>query len=275
MKKKITISLEHSILNRIDSDVENNKWKNRSAVIEQSLKEKYGDFVDVTIIIFGHDRKWDNRPYPYIIPRPLLKVRNRTIADRQIELFTKPWIKNVVYLIEKWSTEAFEKELLPKYPDVNFNFVEIDHELKTGSALKIALEQKNTHKKLLIANGDNFYWNFNVEEYFQYHEEQGTDFSMVLKYVLNPEQLWNVAIHGNKIIAFVERGRAKSTYLTNSWLYLTTRKFLNKSDFGEYLETTYFPKLVENNDVAWYIYQNEWEHVQNDSAYERVNWWLI
>ena len=98
---------------------------------------------------------------------------------------------------------------------------------------------------------------------------------MMLKFVLNPEQLWNVAIHGNKVISFVDRGRAKSTYLTNSGLYITTRKFLNKSDFWEYLEWDYFPKLVENSNVTGYIYQNQWEHIQNDSAYERVNGWLL
>ena len=275
MKKKITISLEESILERIDNSVYKWEGKNRSAVIEDILKEKYWEFVDVTVIIFAHDRKWDNRTYPFNNPKPLLEVRKRTIIDRQIESFTKTGIKNVILLIEEGSTEKFEKELLEKYPNVIFDFVEIDSKLKTGEALKIGLTRKNTSKNLMIANWDIFYWNLDVEEYYNYHKEQNWDISMLLKFVLNPEQLWNVAIHGNKIIWFVDRPKAKQTYLTNSWLYLTTRDFLDKQDFWEYLEHSYFPKIVEESNAIAYIYQGEWEHVQNDSAYERVNGWLM
>ena len=275
MKKKITISLEESILERIDSSVSKWEGKNRSAIIENILKEKYWEFVDLTVIIFAHDRKWDNRLYPFNNPKPLLEARKRTIIDRQIEAFTKTGIKNIILLIEKDSTKKFENELLEKYPHINFDFVEIDSDLKTGSALKIALTRKNTSKNLMIANGDIFYGSLNMEEYYNYHKEQNGDLSMLLKFVLNPEQLWNVAIHWNKIIWFVDRPKAKQTYLTNSGLYLTTRDFLDKQDFWDYLEHTYFPKIVETDNVIWYVYAWEWEHIQNDSAYERVNWWLM
>ncbi len=275
MKKKITISLEESILERLDKTVKSWEGKNRSSVIEDILKEKYWEFADVTVIIFGHDRKWDNRQYPFTLPKPLLEIRKRTIADRQVDSFTKTGIKNIIYLIEPDSTQLFEDELLEKYPQINFDFVEIDPKLKTGEALKIWLKRKNTTKNIIIANGDIFYWNLDIEEYYNYHKEQNWDLSMLLKFVLNPEQLWNVAIHGNKIVWFVDRPKAKHTYLTNSGLYLTTRDFLDKQDFWNYIEHTYFPKIVETENVIWYVYSWEWEHIQNDSAYERVNGWLM
>jgi NDP-sugar pyrophosphorylase family protein len=165
--------------------------------------------------------------------------------------------------------------LLKKYPNTNFNFVEIESDLKTWEALEIALKRKNTDKNLIIANWDIFYWSLDVEEYYNYHKEQKWDFSMLLKFVLNPEQLWNVQINWNKIINFVDRPNASQMNLTNSGLYITTRDFLNKSDFWDYLEHTYFPDLVKNSNVIAYIYQWEWEHIQNDSAFERVNWWLM
>lgn len=275
MKKKITISLDENILDRVDNSVSKWEGKNRSSIIESTLKERYWDFVDVTVIIFWYDRKWDNRAYPFDIPKPLLKVRGRTIADRQVESFVKTGIKNIIYLIEPNSKELFTKELLEKYYSTNFDFIEIDSDLKTWDALKIALKSKNTSKNLMIANWDIFYWNLDVEEYYNYHKEQKWDFSMLLKFVLNPEQLWNVQIHWNKIINFVDRPKASQMNLTNSWLYLTTRDYLDKSDFWEYLEHTYFPKIVKKDTVISYIYQWEWEHIQNDSAYERVNWWLM
>jgi len=158
MKKKITISLDENILERIDKSVKNLEGKNRSAVIENILKERYGDFVDVTAIIFAHDYKWDNRPYPFDIPKALLKVRDKTIITRQVEAFTKPWIKNIIVLIPNGTTELFKDELVSKFPHINFQFLELDPELKTWAALREALKLENTSKNLLISNWDIFYW---------------------------------------------------------------------------------------------------------------------
>ena len=275
MKKKITISLDKNILWRIDESVMNWDWKNRSKIIESILKERYWDFIDMTAIIFAHDYKWDNRKYPFDIPKSLLEVRKRTIISRQVEIFSKYWIKNFIVSIPLDSRFAFEEELLSQFPYINFDFFEQEQDLKTWTVLKEALKRKNTEKNLLIVNGDNFFWALNIEEYFNYHKEQKSDFSFCLKFVLNPEQLWNVQIHWNKIINFVERPKASQMYLTNSWLYITSRDFLDKFDFWDYLEHDYFPRLADLWNTIWYVYSWEWEHIQNDSAFERVNWWLM
>jgi len=275
MKKKITISLDENILSRIDDSVKKLEGKNRSSVIENILKERYWEFVDVTAIVFAHDYKWDNRGYPFDIPKSLLEIKKKTIITWLISFFTKPWIKNVIITIPEWSTDLFKNELLTKFPNINFQFLELDPELKTWLALKEALKLEHTSKNLLIANWDIYYWDLDVEEYYNYHKAQKSDFSLALKFVLNPEQLWNVQINWNKIINFVERPKASQMNLTNSGLYITSRDFLNKHDFWEYLEKDFFPKLPEICNNIWFILWWQWEHIQNDSAYERANWWLM
>lgn len=275
MKKKITISLDEKILSRIDKAVNSWNWKNRSSVIDNILKEKYWDFIDMTAIIFAHDYKWDNRNYPFDIPKALLEVRKKTIVTSQVEIFTKAWIKNIILTIPDWTAENFKDELLLKFPQVIFIFLEMNSDIKTWTALKEALNIENTSKNLLIANWDIFYWNLDIEEYFTYHKKQDSDFSLCLKFVLSPEQLGNVQIHWNKIINFVEKPKASQMNLTNSWLYITTRDFLDKYDFWDYLEHDFFPKLPDLWNTVWYVYSWEWEHIQNDSAFERVNWWLM
>ena len=275
MKKKITISLDENILGRIDESVKRLEGKNRSSVIENILKERYWEFLDMTAIIFAYDYKWDNRWYPFDKPKALLEVRNKTIISRQVEIFTKTGIKNVIIIIPDNTALDFKNELLLKFPNVNFQFLELDPEIKTWTALKKALELENTNKNLLISNWDIFYWDLDIEEYYNYHKTQKSDFSLALKFVLNPEQLWNVQINWNKIINFVERPKASQMNLTNSGLYITSRDFLNKHNFWDYLEKDFFPKLPDLCNNIWYIYSWEWEHIQNDSAFERVNWWLM
>ena len=275
MKKKVTISLDENILARIDESVEEWKWKNRSNIIENILKEKYWTFIDMTAIIFSHDYKWDNRDYPFDIPKSLLEVNKKTIITRQLETFTKTGIKNIIITIPKETKKEFENELLLNFSHINIEFLELNKNTKTWKALKEALKLKNTSKNLLISNWDIFYWNLDVEEYYNYHKTQKSDFSLALKFVLNPEQLWNVQINWNKIINFVERPQASQMNLTNSWLYITNRNFLDKHNFWDYLEKDFFPKLPKICNNIGYIYSWQWEHIQNDSAFERVNWWLL
>ncbi|MCH2188957.1 hypothetical protein MK079_03970 [Candidatus Gracilibacteria bacterium] len=275
MKSKITISLDENILANIDYSIQSGNGKNRSAVIENILKERYGAFHDMTAIIFAHDYKWDNRDYPFDTPKSLLQVRGSSLLSSQIDAFSKSGIVHMIILIPEGTKELFEESIMMKYKHLNISFIEIDPEIKTGAALRVALKEEKTDKNLLISNGDIFYGNLSIEEYYQYHKEQKSDFSLCLKFVLNPEQLGNVQVHGNKIIHFVEKPKASQMNLTNSGLYITTRKFLDSHNFGEYLEQDFFPKLPEICKNIGYVYPGEWEHIQNDSAYERVNGWLI
>jgi len=254
MKSKITISLDETILSRIDKSVKEGEWKNRSQVIEKILKQRYGDFADMTAIIFAHDYKWDNRAYPFNIPKSLLEVRKKTIITRQIELFSKASIKNIIITIPEGTLDLFKQEIFSKFQDIYFDFIELDSDIKTWNALKEALKRDYTDDKLIISNWDIFYWNMDLEEYYNYHKEQKSDFSFCLKFVLNPEQLWNVKIYGNRVIEFVEKPKASQMNLTNSWLYITTRNFLDKFDFWDYLETEFFPRLPDIANTIWYVY---------------------
>ena len=275
MKKKITVSIDENILERIDSDVTEGKWKNRSSIIEGLLDFTYWEFIDSTVVIFAHDYKWDNRHYPFDIPKALLEVRKESIIKRQIKTFIKPGIKSIIISIPNGTRTIFEKELLDTFPTLNIQLLELDVSLKTGEALRNILKMPFTDKNIIISNGDIFYWDLDLKEYYDYHKNQKSDFSFCLKFVFNPEQLWNVRIHGNKIIEFVERPKASQMNLTNSWLYITTRDFLDSHNFWDYLEMDFFPNLPDVANTIWYIYSWEWEHIQNDSAYEMVNGWLM
>lgn len=275
MKRKITISLDENILETIDKNVEKWSAKNRSYFIEKLLKQTLGGFHDITVIIFAHDNKWDNRPYPFDIEKSLLEVRGKTIISRQVEIFAQTGLKNIIICIPIGSLEKFKNELLPKFKNIQFQFLELDTNIQTGRALQEALKLNHTDEKLIISNGDIFYGNLNMEEYYNYFKEQKADFSFCLKFVFFPEQLWNIKIHGNKVIEFVEKPKASEMNLTNSGLYITTRSFLNKHNFWNYLEEDFFPKLPNISNTVWYIYPWEWEHIQNDSAFERVNGELL
>ena len=80
----------------------------------------------MTTIIFSHDYKWDNRSYPFNIPKWLLQIRKKTIITRQVEIFTKTWIKNIIVIIPENTTQQFKNELCLKFPHIYFDFLELN-----------------------------------------------------------------------------------------------------------------------------------------------------
>ncbi len=275
MKKKISISLNKTILSKIDKNVKLGYGKNRSSVIESILREKFGNFTDVSAVVFAHDYKWDNRAYPFSEPKVFLKVRWKTLVERQIEIFKKVGIKHIIFSVSFEDKEFFEKELKNYEKDLSLEFIEVGREAKTWEVLRKIMKKYELSNDIVISNWDIYYWSLDLEKYYNYHKEQKSDFSLCLKFVLNPEQLGNVKINWNKILEFVERPKASQMNLTNSGLYITTKKFLEENDFWDYLEVDFFPKLPSICNNTWYIYSWEWEHIQNDSAYERANGWLM
>jgi len=271
MKKKITIALDENILSKIDKDVVEKKAKNRSAAIESHLIKYYWDFTDASAIIFAHDNKWDNRKYPFNIPKSLLKIRGNTIIKRQIELFINSWISDIHISIPEWTIDFFKVETKLFFPQNTFIFYEKNVNCETWDTLKTILNENNIREKVFISNGDNFYWSLDIEKYYDFHKKHWSDFSFCLKFVMTPERLWNVIIQWEKIIGFVEKPKAQATYLTNSGLYITSKKYLEQNEFGSHLETDFFPYIPSNSNIVWYLYSGEWEHIQNDSTLERVN----
>lgn len=272
MKTKITVSIDENIISKIDEDVE--KWlgKNRSRVIESVLKEKYWDFVDVSCIIFCHDYKWDDWDYPFDIPKSLIQIKWKSIIAWLLEFFSKPGITNFIVTIPLWTKWLFKKEIDKLFINLKVNLIEIDPKLLTWDALKEALKQENISKKLIIANWDIYYWDLNLEDYYNYHLNQKSDFSFLLKFVLNPDKLWNIQISWNKVINFIEKPTASQMNLTNSWLYITSRDFLDKYNFWSYLEKDFFPILPSIWNIIWYTYSWEWEHIQSSEVYEKMTW---
>lgn len=184
-------------------------------------------------------------------------------------------ISDIHILIPQEEKKIFESTLKLQFPGNNFFFYEVAPHLQTWKALREVIENGTLWEKLFISNGDVFFGSLDISKYYEFFRKKAADFAMCLKFVMTPEQLWNVVIQGDKIIDFVEKPNAQASYLTNSGMYITSLKFLKKNHFWNYLEKDFFPNICNNFDVAWFLYSWEWEHIQNDSTFERVNGYLM
>lgn len=275
MKHKITIALDENILARIDREVNNWEVKNRSAAIQSHLVKFYWDFISTSVVIFAHDDKWDNRTYPFDIPKSLISVRWKNLVTRQLETFISLGITDIHITIPHWDSKIFISTLKLTFPHLKFHFYEVSSSTKTWDALRHILQNWFLWDTLIISNGDIFYGNLDIKKYLEFYQKNNFKFTFCLKFVMTPEQLWNVIIQWDTVIDFVEKPRANASYLTNSWMYITSKSFLEKNEFWSHLEEDFFPHICRQFHIWGFLYSWEWEHIQNDSTYERVNWYLI
>jgi NDP-sugar pyrophosphorylase family protein len=202
-------------------------------------------------------------------------VRWKSIVSRQIETFLKAGISDIHISVPLWTLDVFKSECKKYFPQNIFYFYEQNADLKTGDSLKNILSHWDIWEKLFISNGDNFYGSLDIEKYYEFYKRHEADFAFCLKFVMTPEQLWNVVIQWEKVIDFVEKPKAQASYLTNSWLYISSKNFLEKHNYWSHLEIDFFPYITHSSNVVWFLYSWEWEHIQNDSTYERVNGELL
>lgn len=267
MKKKITIALEEDILYRIDREVSLWHAKNRSAAIESHLRKFYGEFSDASVIIFAFDYKWDDAAYHFDIPKSLLSWRGQSILERQIQLFLQQGITDYHIVIPSGTQKEFEEHIFKSYKWVDIHFYESSFDIDTGSALRQVVEKKSLNENLFIVNWDMYFESLDIDKYFDFHKRKWADFSFCLKFSMNPETFGNVLIQWDTVVDYVEKPKLRATYLTNTWLYISSRSFLERKDFWNSLERDFFPNLTHNYEVGGFIYSWECHHIQSDEVY--------
>lgn len=275
MKEKIAITLEKDILESLDSLV--NGWiaKNRSQLIESFLRERFENEKIVHAYIFAHDIKWDHGDYNFSVPKTLLSINKKPVLFYQIKQMSQGGVRKITIIIAENTTWLYSELILWYFPHLEINFVEVPSSYKTGEALLSSLLKNDNSKYLLITNGDTYFPDFSVKDLIDYHINNNSDWTFVLKYVrTNLEKFWNVTIEWNKVSEFIEKPTSTNLfrYLTNCGWYMVTAEFFQSLSYnGEYLEADLFPKLPKMGNILAYTHSGPWFHIQSHAEYEQAN----
>ncbi|MCF6359289.1 MAG: nucleotidyltransferase family protein [Cyclobacteriaceae bacterium] len=179
-------------------------------------------YLPVDAVVMAGGKGTRLRPMTDLVPKPLLKIGDKTIIDHTIDRIRKFGIDDL------WlSVGHFGEQLEDHFKDgsdknVTINYVREDRPLGTiGAVSKIFNFQ---HDYVLITNSD-ILTNLNYEEFFKDFIEKDADMSVVtIPYSVDvPYAVVETSNH--QIISFKEK--PTFTYFSNGGIYLVKKEILN------------------------------------------------
>lgn len=153
------------------------------------------------------------------IPKPLATINDIPFLTYLILFLKQQGIKHIVLSVGyRW--EMIKEIYGNRYEGIEISYAIEETPLGTGGGIALALE-KTTLEDILILNGDSFI-DFDLKKFYEFHKENKSTLSFVLKEMKDFERYGSVGVKENKIIAFCEK-KFIHNGLINAGVYLAKR----------------------------------------------------
>lgn len=269
MKEKISISLSKEILDEIDNLIDDQA--SRSRIIENLLRNAIKNQKISQAFILAGGVGTRLRPFTYEMPKSLIPVNGKPIAEHIINRLKIFGIRNIIFSV------GYKAERIMSHFGNGSKFgVNIDYSFESkplGTAGPLKLAENMLDKKFLMLNGDNLS-NLNFQSFINQYVRSKKKASIVLVEVSDPSRYGVAKVEGDKIIDFLEKPTKSDapTSLINAGIYALDKSIINhvKPNKKQSIETDVFPKLAKNGELGFYIHSGTWYPVGTQKEFEKV-----
>jgi len=272
MKERVTITIEQNLLKEIDEQIDGTVIKNRSHAIELALtKCSQHKTLNQAIILAGGEYtiKQDGKK----IPTLLADIQGKPVLEHNLLALKRQGITRFYFAV------GYKKELVEEYFGtgdqwgVHIKYLEEKEALGTSGVLHTAAKYLNG--PFIMCNGDDLK-DIDIKEMFEFHKKQGAMATIAVTTVSDPENYGVVVLNGNSVFSFIEKPKQNiPTNLINAGLYIFEPDVIKEAPqgFGR-LEQDVFPKLVQKEKLAGYIFYGKWFNVRTEKGLkEAIKLW--
>lgn len=243
-KKRVSLTLEESIVERIDAEADMNDV-NRSRQVENLLREYFNNRAIKTAVIFCGDEElqsmeeWNGKP---VLAHILDNLDNHDI-------------KRVILLAGQNRTQV-EDHFGSQYRRVKLEYVSEQEPKGTAAALEKISERINS--TFLALNG-HVISDVDLEDMLEVHREENSVATMALTTVNNPSGYGVAKLKGRTILGFEEKPSQgeEPSRLINAGTYIL------EPDIFDYLKDSslenVFERLSDLKKISGYIYGGTWK----------------
>jgi len=266
MKSRVTITLEESILQKIDDYIDGQTIRNRSHAIEFLLDQHFSPQVTTAIILAGGI---DSTESDF---RSLILMDNKPLIVHIVEHLQKFGISKVIIATNVWGHKL--EELLPTFFDdsdnIEFSFVYEETPLGTAGAVKKAAESIR-EESFLVWSGD-VYTTIDISDLLKFHLEQHALVSMGVKPRLSKASYDSVFIQGHTVVDFQKSKPEQEVSLVNAGVYVFSRSALEfiPPTVPAMLEQDVFPQLAKSQKLVAFPFQGLWMEVSPEVVLEKI-----
>jgi len=200
------------------------------------------------------------------IPKPLIKINNKTLLDYQIEFLERYGFSDIRFSLG-YMAEKIIDYLNSKYPK-KYEWVVEKEKLGTGGALKYACQDLN--KDFIAFNIDDFP-KIDLLDFVNFHSGHNVENTIVIYKVTDARDFGLVRSHGGLIQKFLEKPKEKRGGYINTGFYI-----LSPSIFKDFPQKTFsiemdvFPRLAEQKKIACYQNIDRWFTVGTEERLRRA-----
>jgi len=278
MKRRYSMTLDPSLMRKVDLLVDGSRFRNRSETAEFLLKIGVDQFrPERTALILCGGLETRIRPSPFSTPKPLLPIGYQALLEYQIQYLKRYEFDRIVLAI------GFLQEQIVRYLDehrlgVRLRYSFEKEPLDTGGAIKNA--ESMISSDFLTLNGDVIFSDLDLDKLIYAHKKSNANATVVIAKSTTPARFGAVELdEQSKIVNFVEKPRrqAQGETWVNAGVYVISPSALSKIPKGRRtsLELDVFPKLMREGSIFGYRHQGYWADVGTPEDYLRVQKDLI
>jgi len=273
MKRRFSMTLDPSLMHKIDLLVDGTRFTNRSQTAEFLLKLGMEQFrPERTALILCGGLEPRVKPLAFSTPKPLLPIGYQPLLEYQIEYLKRFEFDRIILAI------GFLQEQIVRYLDehrlgVRLRYSFEKEPLDTGGAIKNA--ELMISSDFLALNGDVIFSELDLDKLIYEHKKSESLATVVLAKSRTPARFGAVELDAeNKIVSFVEKPHKQTAGETwvNAGVYVIRPTVFGKIRKGARasLELDVFPKLMREGKISGYKHEGYWADVGTPEDYLRV-----
>jgi dTDP-glucose pyrophosphorylase len=218
--------------------------------------------LDVVIMAGGKGKRL--KPLTDEVPKPLLKIGDKTIIEHNIDRLTKYGINNFFVAVNHFKEQIID--YLKNKQNVEINYTEEPFAMGTIGAVSLIKEFKN--ENVLILNAD-LLTNMDFEDFYEQFIEENADLSVAsIPYDIDVPYAV-LETNDNEIKSFAEK--PTYTYHSNGGIYLVKKELLKLIPQKKFDAIEFMQLLIDKNyKVTYFPILDYWLDIGNDTNYRKA-----
>lgn len=225
------------------------------------------------VIMAGGDGK-RLRPLTCSIPKPMLPVANRPVAEYAIDLLKKHGIHEIGLTLRYLPNEIISHFGSGKAYDAAFEYFTEKYPLGTAGSVKNAIDFLSD--TFVVLSGDGL-TDIDITKVINYHKQKNADVTIVLKRVKDPLE-YGVVItkEDGRIINFIEKPLWNEVFSdsVNTGIYIINKNVMELVPSDEEFDFSHdlFPKMLQQGmNIYGYVTDDYWCDIGDLRSYVRAN----
>jgi len=251
--ERITVTMEKTLLARVDALVDGRHVKNRSQAVGDLLSKalENGVLRKALVLAGGNDSG-----------KTLTDVAGKTVLQRVLEHLRASGIRDVVIALGKngEKTVALFKNGEALGLSVSYSWGDGSE----GTAGAIAKARQFFGEPFLLSYSDVLYDELDLRDLFDFHKKNGGLCTLALADVRNPTGVGVARLSGSRIINFEEKPHDSRSNLVNAGVAICEPAVLSLIRDGmRSFEKDVLPLIAAKEKLFGYAYSGEWFHVED------------